>query len=128
MVRFLNRLFNIRTHEWPRVLLLFSMAFLSNLGGVLGSTVAYAAFLKQVGVALLPWIMVAGAVLSVLASAVYSAFVDRFDHGRLLMVLYGLGVVNVVLGLALLWLGYPTVAYPLLYLFFLTLSRYSEVI
>ncbi len=43
------KLFNIRTHEWPRVSLLFLMTILTNVGSTWGLTITYAGFLKQIG-------------------------------------------------------------------------------
>jgi CRP-like cAMP-binding protein/HEAT repeat protein len=118
----LNKLFNIRPTEWPRVLLLLLMASLSNVGGVWGSTITYAAFLKQPGgLELLPWVLVSSSVLSILAIAIYTAFVDHLANDRLLVALYAIGtaIIIIILGLALLGLN-PLIAYPLLYLLFLT--------
>lgn len=116
MVRLLSKLFNIRTHEWPRVSLLFLMTGLGNAGIIWGTTVAYAAFLQQIGLGALPWVLVLSSVLSILAIAIYTAFADCVANDRLLIVLYAIGITNIVLGAALLWLDLSLIAYPIMYL------------
>lgn len=120
MARVFNRLFNIRSTEWPRVSLLFLISGLSNAGGTWGATIVYAAFLKQVGLGALPWVLVSSSALSILTIAIYTAFADRIADDRLLIALYALGVASMALGLVLLWLDLPLIAYPVLYLLFLT--------
>ncbi|MGB8645081.1 MAG: Npt1/Npt2 family nucleotide transporter [Anaerolineae bacterium] len=119
----LLKLFNLRANEWPRVSLLFLISLLLNVAAVWGTTTAYAAFLKQAGVGALPWILVSSSLLSVLASAIYTAFVDRIPNDTLLIALFVLYAVFIASGLALLLSGVvvlgivmATVAFPLLYL------------
>ena len=78
----LNKLLNIRTEEWPRVLPLFLMSAMTNAGAIWGLSVVYAAFLKLVGVEALPWILVFSSLLSVAAVALYTAFADRVSNNR----------------------------------------------
>jgi CRP/FNR family cyclic AMP-dependent transcriptional regulator len=117
----LNKLFNIRRIEWPRVLLLFSMFAIANAGAIWGTTIAYAAFLQQVGLWALPWVLVVSSLLSILVIAIYTAFVDRVPDGKLLIAIFALSAAGIALGLALLWLNLPRIAYPVLYLLFLAL-------
>ncbi len=46
MAHRLLKLLNIRPQEWPRVSLLFAVAFVVSIVGLWGTTTAYAAFLK----------------------------------------------------------------------------------
>jgi HEAT repeat protein len=117
MARFLEKLFNIRTHEWPRVLLLFLVATLTNLVSIWGSTIAYADFLKEAGLGAVPWILIASSMLSIIAAAVYTAFVDRIANDKLLISLYIVAAFSILLGLVLLLLEYRLIAFLLLYLF-----------
>ena len=117
----LNKLFNIRRTEWPRVLLLFSMIAIANAGAIWGTTIAYAAFLQQVGLWALPWVLVVSSLLSILVIAIYTAFVDRVPDDKLFIVIFALSSASIALGLALLWLNQPRIAYPVLYLLFLAL-------
>ena len=85
MTRFLNKLFNIRSEEWPRLLLLYAMLLAVTVGAVWGETTIAAAFLEQVGVRGLPWFFMIRAIISVPAVAVYTAFADRIASRKLLI-------------------------------------------
>lgn len=122
MKRWISNLFNINPEEWPRVLLLFIILALPNIGIVLGSTISYAAFLKQVGMAALPWVLISSSILSILALAVYTAFVDRIANDRLFIAIFAFGALSIILGLVMLWLNLSRIAYPVLYLLFLAWS------
>ena len=115
----LYKLFNIRSTEWPRIVILFLIDILSNTGGIWGSTLVYAVFVKeQGGLETLSWILVLDAALSILTAAIYTAFADRIANNRLLIIIYAFIAASIVLGLVLLWAGLPLIAYPILYLLF----------
>ena len=111
----LNKLFNIRPAEWPRLALLFLMYLVVLTGINWGEPIVEAAFLEQVGVQFLPWAFVVNAAFSILSIAIYTAFADRVDNTILLLVILGLSMVGVIIGLALLGRGLVTLTYPLLY-------------
>lgn len=115
----LSKLFNINPHEWRRVILLSFVLALPNAGIIWGSTIAYSSLLKQVGLSALPWVLVISSILSVLASAVYAAFVDRVPNDSLMIGIFALGMVGILIGLGFLLFGITNLAFPLLYLFFL---------
>jgi CRP-like cAMP-binding protein/HEAT repeat protein len=116
MTRYLNRLFNIRTNEWPRLLLLYLMAFLF-LGGITwGELTIQASFLFEVGYETLPQVFVANAVVSTLAIAAYMLFVDRIANTKLLIAISIISALAVGVSCALLGLGMPRLGYPLLYI------------
>jgi HEAT repeat protein/CRP-like cAMP-binding protein len=116
MTRYLNRLFNIRTNEWPRLLLLYVMAFLF-LGGITwGELTIQASFLFEVGYETLPQVFVANAVVSTLAIAIYILFVDHVPNAKLLIAISTISALVVGVSCALLGLGMPRLAYPLLYI------------
>ena len=119
MMHWFSRLTNIRPSEGRRVLFLFIILMLAQLGAIWGATTAYAAFLKQVGLGALPWVMALSAVLSVLGIAVYTAFVDRVSNFGLLVGLYVTIAIFIAMSLGLIYTGYSSWAYPLLYLLFL---------
>ncbi len=116
MMRFLNKLFNVRSEEWPRLLLLYAMLLAVTLGAVWGETIVAAAFLEQVGVKGLPWFFMIRAILSIPAVAIYTAFADRIASRKLLIAILLIGGAGILVGLGLLNLGIVTIAYPLLYL------------
>ncbi len=119
MIRWLSKLLNIQSGEWPRVILLCLILAIPNAGIIWGSTITYATFLKQVGVGALPWVLVISSLLSILALAVYSAFVDRIPDSRLLLAIFFAGALCIVVGLGIFWSGYPGAAYSFLYLILL---------
>jgi hypothetical protein len=65
MARFLGKALNIRSDEWPRLSLLFLMAFLVVAGNTWGRTIVFAAFLQQVGVQALPVVLAISAIFSI---------------------------------------------------------------
>jgi HEAT repeat protein/ATP/ADP translocase len=119
MKQFVNKLFNIRPEEWPRVIISFLLLTITNTGAIWGATITYAALLEQLGLGALPWIFALSALLSILASIVYTVFVDRIANTTLFIIIYVLGILSILLGLGLLWLDLPKIAYPLLYLLLL---------
>ena len=116
MIRWLSKFFNIYPGEWRRVLVLSAVLALPNAGIIWGSTIAYTAFLKQVGLSALPWILVTSSIFSIIGLAIYTAFVDRLADDKLLLVIFALGVVGIIVGLGFLWSNHPEMAYPTLYL------------
>jgi HEAT repeat protein/CRP-like cAMP-binding protein len=119
MARWLSRLFNIYPGEWRRILFLCVIIALPNLGIVWGTTISYSVFLKTVGMGALPWIIVISSILSILALAIYSAFVDRVSDGGLLIGIFSFGIVSILAGLYLLAIDLSILAFPILYLLFL---------
>jgi HEAT repeat protein len=116
MTRTLANLFNIRPGEWARLSILCLMLFLSNAGFTWGLAIAEATFLKNVGVAFLPWLFIAGAVVFVLVLAIYTPVADRISNDRILIAILLITAALFLLGRALLDLGLPIVGYTLLYL------------
>ncbi len=112
----LNKLFNIRAEEWPRLLLLYAMNFVMLAGIYWGDAIVEAAFLRQVGVEFLPLAIMGNAVCSILSVVIYTAFADRVSNDKLLMVIFAISGGGIAIGLALLGWGWVTIAYPLLYL------------
>ena len=116
MVQYLNRLFNIKTTEWPRVLMLYSMAFLFIVGITWGELNVQASFLFKRGVENLPQVIIANAIVAILIVVVYSLFVDRISHDKLLIGICIAGAGAIAIGYALLKLNLADTAYSLLYL------------
>ena len=76
MTRLLSKLFNIRPAEWPRLLLLYLMIFVVNVGSVWGEAIIVAAFLQQVGVEAIPHTIIVISLISIPAMAAYTAAAD----------------------------------------------------
>ncbi len=116
MTRLLNKLFNVRRHEWPQLGALYVMNFVVLIGIYWGDEIVEAAFLNQIGVRFLPLVMMGNALCAVLAIVLYTAFADRVDNGSLLILILGVGALGIVVGLIFLQRNWVTAAYPLLYL------------
>ena len=116
MMRLLNKLLNIRTREWPRLLILYAMLFVVMLGLTWGETILEAEFLKQVGVEALPLFFIIKSLVSIPVVAIYTAFADRTANNKLLIAILMVSVTSILIGLGLLGLGLTKIAYPLLYL------------
>lgn len=85
LLRYLNRLINIRPTEWRRVSLAWVLAFFYRAGFVVGWTVLVAMFVSHFGIASLPYLFVLHAIFSVLGSAMYSVLIE-YGSRRFLMV------------------------------------------
>lgn len=83
----LERIFDIRTGEWKRLLWLYTFAFLLNTSVVWGQAASYALFLEKSGAENLPFMFIADALLTALAILIYGAFVDRVSNTRLMNII-----------------------------------------
>src|SRR5512136_2350555 len=113
---FLNKLFNVRSGEWRRLLLLYSMSLVAVTGCTWGDAIVLGAFLQRVGVQYLPWVIISSAACSVGALFIYTAFADRISNTRLLIGLLVVSGVGILLGLAGLAAGLVGPGYLLLFL------------
>jgi len=123
MVRFFSRLFNVKVDEWPRLLILYSMAFLFIVGITWGELSVEASFLTKVGVKSLPQVLIVNAVVSIIAIAAYTPFVDRLANDRLLIVITVISASSIGIGRLLLGMGLTSTAYTLLYLLALVIAQ-----
>ncbi len=119
ITRLLSRLLNIRPAEWPRLVVLSTMLFVTNAGLIWGKIVVESTFLQQLGVTRLPVVLVLSAVISIVAVVIYTPFTDRVANDRLLITICLLTAAGIGLGLFFLGQGLIGLAYPLLYLLFL---------
>ena len=123
MARYLNRALNIRQDEWPRLGLLFLMAFLVVAGNTWGRTIVFAAFLEQVGVQALPAVLAISAIFTIFSTAIYTAFADRVSNDKLLIGILAVAIAGMVLGRFMLGSQLFALAYPLLYFVFLVVIQ-----
>ena len=126
--RFLNNLFNVRSDEWPRMAMLYVMLFLMVFGNVWGQTGVFAGFLKETGIKQLPSLLILSAILSVAATAVYTAFADRISDNKLWLGMSALVIGGLVIGMALLYQGQTQLAYFYLYLFFTVIVQETVIL
>jgi CRP-like cAMP-binding protein/ATP/ADP translocase/HEAT repeat protein len=84
-VRVLTKLFPVYYHEWPKVLVLLSVATLLGLGFSISRAASEALFLTRFGVQFLPYLLLVNPVLVFLATMGYGAFADRIANDRMLI-------------------------------------------
>jgi HEAT repeat protein len=115
-VRFLSKLLNIRSNEWPLFLFFYLMLFISYSGLLWGFIIVQAAFLQQVGVEALPLFFIIKAMASIPVVALYTAFADRISNEKLLVAIAAVALAFIGLGLLLISWQMVAIAFPLLYL------------
>lgn len=116
VIQIVSKLVNIRTHEWPRLLLFCLMNLLLAISYTWSSATIEASFLKLVGLGFLPWFFVVKAALSIPAVALYTAFADRVANNKLLIAVLLIGMAGIATGILSLSLGMIAIAYLLLYI------------
>ncbi len=115
-LRFLEKLLNVRRPEWPRLVILSVMLFITNLGFIWGKITIEVGFLFDRGIEALPLILIFSGAISILAIALYTPFVDRLSNDTLLIIITGVTAAGIILSMTLLNLGLSWLAYPMLYL------------
>ncbi len=113
---FFGKLFNIRSGEWKRLLILYTMSLVAIIGLTWAEVTVQGAFLQLIGVRYLPLMLIANASCSVVALLIYSAFADRVSNSRLLIGLLAISGIGILVGLAGLATGYVKPAFILLYI------------
>lgn len=114
----LEKLFPVQRHEWPKTLMLLSLATLLGIGFTVSRAASEALFLVHYGIDYLPYLLLANPVLVLLSSTVYGAYADRIADHRL-MIYTSLVPVPLILLLRLLMVGHLEWVYFLLYTFVL---------
>jgi CRP/FNR family cyclic AMP-dependent transcriptional regulator len=112
----LSKLFNLRSGEWNRLLLLYTMSLVVLTGCNWADAIVQGAFLQLVGVQYLPWVFISCAACSIGALFIYSAFADRVSNTRLLIAILVISGAGILLGLVALAAGLVAPAYLLLFL------------
>ncbi len=85
-LNFLERVFNIKDLEWPRVFVAWFLRFFYRLGFVIGWTLIVALFVTRFGIAALPYLFVINGLFTILGTFFYSSFLDRFSKEMVLTV------------------------------------------
>lgn len=80
----INQLLNLSPREWPRVMIAWTLVFVSRIGFIVGGSLLLAIFLSRVGVELLPLLFLGSALLIMIGSALYRKLVHRV-RGELLI-------------------------------------------
>lgn len=80
----LNRIFNVGSHEWPRIILAWSISLLFRVGFIIGWTLLVAAFVNRMGINMLPALFVLNAVFTMLGALMYSQIIDKIGKELLM--------------------------------------------
>lgn len=80
----LNSLFNVRSHEWARICVAWTMVFLTRVGFIVGWTILLASFLSQIGVDPLPLLFLGNALLVMLGTVLYRPLLHRLKRELLI--------------------------------------------
>src|SRR5919199_10659 len=76
LFRVLEKLFSVQPHEWPRALLLFSVAALWGISISISRAAAEGLFLSHLGVEYLPTLLLANPLLVLGLSLLYGIYVE----------------------------------------------------
>lgn len=127
LLRFLETLFPVRRHEWPKSLVLLGVATLLGMGFSISRAASEGLFLAHLGVRLLPLLLLANPMLVLVVSTVYGAFADRIPNDRLLVytALFPIPLIVLMYPLIMLeanWVYFSLFAFALAYASVLTTS------
>src|SRR5215813_13519655 len=112
----LEKCFPVQRHEWPKALMLLSVATLIGVGWSISRAASEAMFLIHFGVEYLPYVLLANPLLALVTSTIYTAYANRIPDDRLMMYTSLLPVPLIVL-MRLLMLGGIDWIYFALYTF-----------
>src|SRR5712691_5017506 len=102
----LEKLFPVQRHEWPKALMLLSVAAtLLGVGYSISRAASEAMFLIHFGVESLPYLLLANPLLVLVTSTIYTAYADRIPDDRLMMYTSLLPVPLIVLMRLLMLVG-----------------------
>jgi CRP-like cAMP-binding protein/HEAT repeat protein len=110
----LQKLFPIQAQEWPKALLLLSVATLWGASVSLSRVAAEGMFLSHLGVTWLPWLLLVNPLLMFALSLLYSTYAERLAPHRLMIAVAVLPMPLIVLLRLVLLLKLPGL-YFLLY-------------
>src|SRR5262252_10833077 len=112
----LEKFFPVQRHEWPKALMLLSVATLIGVGSSVSRASSEAMFLIHFGVDYLPYVLLVNPMLVLVTSTMYVACADRIPDDRLMMYTSLLPVPLIVL-MRLLMFGGLDWVYFVLYTF-----------
>src|SRR5262245_22732069 len=81
----LEKFFPVQRHEWPKALMLLSVATLIGVGWSVSRAASEAMFLIHFGVDYLPYVLLANPLLALVTSTIYTAYADRIPDDRLML-------------------------------------------
>lgn len=127
LLRPLEKLFSVQSHEWPKVFLLLSVATLWGISISISRVASEGMFLSRLGVEYLPALLLANPLLMMGLSLLYSTYAERIAHDRLLIATVLLPVpliviLRLVILLDVLWVYFLLYTFVLAYGALLLLS------
>jgi HEAT repeat protein len=81
----LEKFFPVQRHEWPKALMLLSVAILIGVGSSVSRVASEAMFLIHFGVDYLPYVLLANPILALVTSTIYTAYANRIPDDRLMI-------------------------------------------
>lgn len=96
LLRILERLFPVQRHEWPKALMLLSVAILLGIGSTSSRAASEALFLTRFGVGYLPYVQLINPLLVLFSTTLYGIFAGRISNDRM-MVYTGLVPIPLIL-------------------------------
>ena len=106
----LNRIFNVRKNEWPRIWTAWLIRLFYRFSFVLGWTVLVAMFVSHYGIASLPILLILNALFTVIGSFLYASFLDNFKRHHVM-------VASILISGLLLFVASSVVQYSLVLFF-----------
>jgi HEAT repeat protein len=76
----LNQLLNVYQKEWPRILVAWSLTFLTRVGFIVGWTILIASFLSRVGIQLLPFLFLGNAFFVMIGTLCYRHIIHKVQR------------------------------------------------
>jgi HEAT repeat protein/ATP/ADP translocase len=127
VLRWLGKLFPVSPHEWPKALVLLSVATLLGMSFSMSRVASEGLFLTRLGIQYLPSLLLINPLLVLVASAIYGAFADRVPNDRLLIYTALIPVplillMRLLIALDATWVYFALYAFVLAYASILTTS------
>ncbi|MCZ6872387.1 MAG: cyclic nucleotide-binding domain-containing protein [bacterium] len=85
LLRVFEKLFPVLRHEWPKALMLLSVAILLGIGSTSSRAVSEALFLTRFGVGFLPYVQLVNPFLVLISTTLYGIFAGRISNDRMII-------------------------------------------
>ena len=82
IAHYINILFNVSNHEWPRIILSWSLKMVVHAAFVMSSTILLALFVEEFGLNKLPVMYIISALFVVGGSVFFAFFLERFEKKK----------------------------------------------
>lgn len=123
---YIEKLFNVRRDEVPRLMVFVTMMFFFIIGTVWAQITIIAQFVSDNGLENVPYLLIGDAIIIAITFAVYSSYADRFANNHIMIGLNVIGIMGILVGFGLLLWG-SNLAYWVLYLVFRSITEAISV-